>query len=128
MKAWRNPIDPPSSRTIRAPTASRPSDLPWVMVSTAVGITTTQKTRPAIVTAAPLASSSNAEKNGVEMAKRMSSQRPMESRKSMIAPAALSTKLVGRRSSPTASPVISSASSYAAPTEGVTESETMSSI
>ena len=29
MKAWRNPIDPPSSRTIRAPTASLPSDLPW---------------------------------------------------------------------------------------------------
>ena len=37
MDAWRNPIAPPSSRTMRAPTASRPSDLPRLAVSTAIG-------------------------------------------------------------------------------------------
>ena len=58
MNACRNPIAPPSSRTIRAPTISRPSDLPCVISSTAVGSTTMQNTREAIVTALMAASSS----------------------------------------------------------------------
>ena len=37
MTACRKPAAPPSSRTIRDPTARRPSDLPWLRVSTATG-------------------------------------------------------------------------------------------
>ena len=58
MKACRKPIEPPSSRTIREPTASFPSDLPWLAVSTAVGITTRQSTRAATLIAVSRAWSS----------------------------------------------------------------------
>ena len=50
IMACRNPIAPPSSRTIRAPTASRPRDLPWLSTSTVAGATTRQPTTATVAT------------------------------------------------------------------------------
>ncbi len=44
MKECRNAIGPASSRTVRRPRASLPSDRPWVSVSSAVGTATSTST------------------------------------------------------------------------------------
>ena len=49
MNAWRKPDAPPSSRTMRPPTASFPRLRPRVIVSTTVGITTVTVTRTVTV-------------------------------------------------------------------------------
>src|SRR5665648_1026396 len=57
MIAWRARIGPPSSRTIRIPAASLPTERPPVSVSTVAGMITKMVTRVAITSAAPAAGS-----------------------------------------------------------------------
>jgi len=57
MIAWRARIGPPSSRTIRIPAASLPTERPRVSVSTVAGMITKTVTVAAIASAASAAGS-----------------------------------------------------------------------
>ena len=104
MRVCRKRMDPPSSRTMRSPVASFPSDRPRVSVSTVTGTMTTENTTLLRISACMAASSRSRDAAVMRMIRSIA--RTTWEMTSIMRPRARAAKDAGRSSRTTASPVM----------------------